>query len=231
MPYFPKSSGGTPGGSTTQVQFNDSGAFNGDSNFVINKTNHTLGVGGITSSFGAIGTNAQSLSTNRLPVRLADDSGWAVTATGGIDIMSGGNRNGIIDSGGAGLRFMTDVTSGIDFVATASGGGGVNGNRFSGSYVDVNYSFQTPTTGFTITLANNIWHTILDPAGTLATGTITMPALPGDGMIVNVRSSQTITALTISPNTSQSVKGNPTTLAAGGTVEAIYHAANTTWYF
>lgn len=226
----PGGGGGTPGGSNTQVQFNDSGAFNGDSNIVINKTNHTLGIGGVTSSFGGIGTNAQSLSTNRLPVRLADDSGWAVVATGGFDIMSGSNRNGLADSGGSGIRFMTDVGTGIDFVATASGGSGANGIHFSGAMNDVNHSVQVPSTGFTITLANNIWHTILDPAGTLATGTITLPALPGDGMIINVRTSQIITGLTVNPNAAQSVKGNPTTLAVGGIFECIYNAGNTTWY-
>lgn len=36
--------GGTPAGSNTQVQFNDSGAFGGDSNFIWDKTNDRLGV-------------------------------------------------------------------------------------------------------------------------------------------------------------------------------------------
>ena len=33
---------GTPGGSDTQVQFNDGGAFGGDANFTFNKTTNTL---------------------------------------------------------------------------------------------------------------------------------------------------------------------------------------------
>jgi len=40
--------GGTPGGSDTQVQFNDGGAFGGDSGFTFDKTNNTLGLGGGT---------------------------------------------------------------------------------------------------------------------------------------------------------------------------------------
>jgi hypothetical protein len=36
--------GGTPGGSNTQVQFNDSGAFGGDSNLIWDNTNKALGV-------------------------------------------------------------------------------------------------------------------------------------------------------------------------------------------
>lgn len=38
-------SGGTPGGSNTQVQFNDSGAFGGNSNFTFNKTTGVAAVG------------------------------------------------------------------------------------------------------------------------------------------------------------------------------------------
>lgn len=94
------------------------------------------------------------------------------------------------------------------------------------------YDFQTPTTGFSLTIAGGTLREILDPAGTLATGTITMPATAGivDGQIVHVSSSQTITALTVSPNTSQSIKNAPTTISAGGSFAYLWRAANTTWY-
>ena len=39
------SGGGTPGGSNTQIQFNDSSAFGGDSAFTWDKTNHILSLG------------------------------------------------------------------------------------------------------------------------------------------------------------------------------------------
>lgn len=38
--------GATPGGANTQIQFNDSSAFGGDADFVWNKTNNTLSLGG-----------------------------------------------------------------------------------------------------------------------------------------------------------------------------------------
>lgn len=44
--------GGTPGGSNTQVQFNDSGAFGGDSAFAWNKTTKILTLTGTTNSQG-----------------------------------------------------------------------------------------------------------------------------------------------------------------------------------
>lgn len=41
---------GTPGGADTQVQFNDGGAFGGDSGFTWNKTNDTLAIAGASSA-------------------------------------------------------------------------------------------------------------------------------------------------------------------------------------
>lgn len=45
--------GGTPGGSNTQVQFNDSGAFGGDAEFTYNSTTDTLTIG--TADFASTG--------------------------------------------------------------------------------------------------------------------------------------------------------------------------------
>jgi len=42
--------GGTPGGSDTQVQFNDSGAFGGDSGFTYNKTTNTATIENVVAT-------------------------------------------------------------------------------------------------------------------------------------------------------------------------------------
>lgn len=107
---------------------------------------------------------------------------------------------------------------------------------YSGQYItttslaDQSKSVQVPLTGFGITVANGVFTLILDPAGTLATGTITMPSAPTDGQWLRLKTSQTITALTLSPNAGQTMKGNPTTLALGGMIDCQYHLASTTWY-
>ena len=44
--------GGTPGGSNTEVQFNDGGSFGGDSTFTFNKTSNVLSAPTITASVG-----------------------------------------------------------------------------------------------------------------------------------------------------------------------------------
>ena len=41
---------GTPGGASSQVQFNDGGSFGGDSNFTFNKTTDSLSVSNLSGS-------------------------------------------------------------------------------------------------------------------------------------------------------------------------------------
>ena len=56
--------GGSPGGSDTQVQFNDAGAFGGDSGLTYNKTTDTLTAGSVTSTiFTALPANNASAFT------------------------------------------------------------------------------------------------------------------------------------------------------------------------
>jgi len=59
----PGSGGGTPSGSTTQVQFNDGGAFGGASNFTFDKTTGNLSLGGTVTaaSFATSGAGAWSV--------------------------------------------------------------------------------------------------------------------------------------------------------------------------
>lgn len=90
------------------------------------------------------------------------------------------------------------------------------------------YDYQTPATGFSYTLTSPV--TVFNPSGTLATGTITMPASPTDGMRVRVSATQIITALTMSANTGQTLLNALTAFTAGGFAEYIYRSANTTWY-
>ena len=94
------------------------------------------------------------------------------------------------------------------------------------------YDYQTPTTGFSYTFTPSSTGTVLvmNPAGTLATGTITMPASPADGMTITFSSSQQITALTLSGNTGQSVVSATTFLPAKTGVTYVYRATGTTWY-
>jgi len=92
------------------------------------------------------------------------------------------------------------------------------------------YDYQTPTTGFSYTFAAGTTVLVMNPAGTLATGTITMPASPADGMTITFSSTQTITALTVNANTGQSIVSAATVLPARQAGGYIYRLSNTTWY-
>ena len=90
---------------------------------------------------------------------------------------------------------------------------------------------DVPVTGFSWTIGNNCSTLLLKPAGTLATGTVIMPAAPVDGQIARVLSSQTITSLTVSPSSGQAVVGAPSTIGPSAPFSMIYDLASTTWYW
>ncbi|HEV2674149.1 MAG TPA: hypothetical protein VGV37_06365 [Aliidongia sp.] len=95
------------------------------------------------------------------------------------------------------------------------------------------YSIQAPLTAFTITDGNGVSFLFLNPAGTLATGTLTMMAVPSDGQNFCLESTQTQTAITISANTGQSLGGTlatPTALVANTRYCWLYSRSAATWY-
>jgi len=92
------------------------------------------------------------------------------------------------------------------------------------------YDYQVLTTGFSYTFALGTQTLIANPAGTLATGTITMPASPVDGMVITFSSTKEISTLTVSGNTGQSITGASGVLPANTAMSFVYRSANTTWY-
>jgi hypothetical protein len=97
------------------------------------------------------------------------------------------------------------------------------------------YSYQVPLTAFSITPANGISYLLLNPAGTLATGTLTMEAQPSDGQRFSIFTSQTQTAITVQANTGQTLDAGviglaqPTALTAKTTYTWRYFAPLATW--
>lgn len=92
-----------------------------------------------------------------------------------------------------------------------------------------NYLLQTPLTGFSITISGNVRSLILNPAGTLAAGTITLPLAPTDSQIVTIASNQIVTALSLAA-VGQSLSGALTSIAANGFASYQYVASVTTWF-
>lgn len=92
------------------------------------------------------------------------------------------------------------------------------------------YVQSTPLTGFSLTFGNTQKNMTLTPAGTLATGTITMAPNPGDGQEACMFSTQTQTALTLSANTGQTVANAITAMTALTRYCYQWSAAAATWY-
>ena len=95
-------------------------------------------------------------------------------------------------------------------------------------------NLYAPLAGFSIDVpqpTSSQWM-LLQPVGTLASGTITLPlnTQTPDGTEVLITSTQIITALTIGLNGAANAFGAPTTLAANGFARMRYVAATNSWY-
>ena len=92
-----------------------------------------------------------------------------------------------------------------------------------------------PGNGFNITVptpvSNDQWM-LLQPAGTLATGTITLPLNTGvpDGTTVLITTTQEITSLTIALNGATALYGGVTFLGAGTATAIRFYQPTNSWY-
>lgn len=96
-------------------------------------------------------------------------------------------------------------------------------------------NLYTPGTGFNITVptptTEQHWM-LIQPAGTLAAGTVTLPLNTGvpDGTQVLITSTQTITSFTISLNGAAAIFGAISTLTAGAAICYRFYQATNSWY-
>jgi hypothetical protein len=168
-----------------------------------------------TWQLAAASGSSPTLGTTALTYSLIAQliNGVNITTT---QVATGGGAQGAI--GGASVISGLTLTNPI-----------LNSSSFGGFQLETGWATQTLTTGFTLTLSATTHLNPITPAGTLASGTITMPAGIANGFRALVSTTQAITALTVSPNSGQSILGAPTSLAAGGSFEMTYDSAITTW--
>ncbi len=147
--------------------------------------------------------------------------------------MGGATVKGDLIVNGATLEFGANSNHPLNFKTNnvVRGGFDALGNfAHKAALADQSYSKQVPTTGFSITVGNGVGSLLLDPAGTLATGTITTPAAPVDGHILRLATTQTITALTLAANAGQTVSGAVSTLTAAAPATYQYVLSLTKWF-
>jgi hypothetical protein len=93
----------------------------------------------------------------------------------------------------------------------------------------------TPGTGFNLSVPTPVaaqqWM-LIQPAGTLASGTITLPLNTGtpDGTEVLITTTQQITAFTLALNGAAAAFGAPSTLSAEDFLRVRYYANTNSWY-
>lgn len=105
-------SGGTPAGSTTQVQFNNAGAFGADADFAYDSTANQITLGSAATAGSIIGANAGA------------GTGASVTIQGGPGIAGGaGIVRGGVPTGGTG--------GGVQLIANAGVGTNQNGGSIT----------------------------------------------------------------------------------------------------
>ena len=166
--------GGTPGGSDTQVQFNDGGAFGGDSGLVFNKTTNKLTAGGDVelNDGGTFTTTLQTVTPTAARTISFPD------ATGTIGLVAGSSGQLLYNASGANAGASTLTYDGS--ILTSSG-------RFINSY---NATASSPAKAFTGT-----WFTggtatttkpqvLIEPTGATSTAWSTS----GTGLGVNAAS-------------------------------------------
>ena len=99
----------------------------------------------------------------------------------------------------------------------------------------VSTNLYTPGTGFHITAPTPVseqqW-ILLQPAATLATGTVTLPLNTGtpDGTEILITTTQQITTFTLALNGAAAAYGDPTTLAAEDFFRMRFYLATNSWY-
>jgi hypothetical protein len=181
-----------------------------------------------SAAVGADATGGRYLSIFA-PFNVVDPSALStsMTKTGVVTVQWGLNGSNSLDTARA--LVLIDHDNSDATVMTAH----MNGTRLTSfaSLGSQNYSYATPTTGATVTVADTSDTAIIDPAGGLSTLTVNLPTCSAlyDGKFAQFSSSQVVTTLTVGA-TAGTVGNAPTSLTAGGGARFMCRGANTTWY-
>lgn len=130
-------------------------------------------------------------------------------------------------SGNLTVGGTASVTGNVTFAKNAT----ITGNIITGAgQIVTGYQYSVAANAATTTANINISRVIFDPAATIATHTVTLPAGAVDGQIISVHSTAQITSLTVNSATGTVKPSSAFQLNAGTGVEYFWHASATTWY-
>jgi hypothetical protein len=142
------------------------------------------------------------------------------------------------------LAFLNTISSGDQLPVYSPNNGDARRTSIGSLLTFFQQSFASPTlatnlftpgTGFNIAVptpvAQQQWM-LIQPAGTLAAGTVTLPlnTQTPDGTQVTVTSTQIITSFTLALNGATAAFGAPTTMAANAFFTVRFYQATNSWY-
>jgi len=106
----------------------------------------------------------------------------------------------------------------------------MSGYTHSSAEIDKTYQIYTPATLATVTMSAGQSRAILNPAGTIAVLTVTLPPTPVDGQIAGIAFTQIVSALTVNAPGGATVAAAPTSAAVDTNFRFLYQASSTTWF-
>lgn len=161
-------------------------------------------------------------------IRLNQGPNGGISQTTDGKNQAGGVPKGVLLSAGGVSTILTpQMIAKLASLLGGSSSGGNAGGSYSGAggssttsgasalqQLLLAYQYVQPTTGVTVTIAQNVVSTIIDPAGALSALTVAFPASPTDSQVQILTINQAVTTLTLGggalgPNM-------PTSVAAGG---------------
>lgn len=150
--------GGSPGGSTTQLQYNNAGSFAGATNLVTDGSNLTINAQG-DLRFGD--SDSSNWVAFQAPATVSSNVTWTLPSADGtsgqvLSTNGSGTLSWATASGGGGGTFATYTYNGDGTTTTFAGGSGMTVNNI---LAILNGVTQEPTTDYTISGTNVVFGT------------------------------------------------------------------------
>ena len=204
-------------------------------NGVINPNNQAVGLNAVCLAAGLSNCALSGVSQNA--------TNGNIGVYGGIGGFTEGNFNfnitaAILASNGATTNdiYRGYSSTNLRFSVTDAGNviavGSLAGTSYShsGAEIDKTYQIYTPATLATVAMSAGQSRAIINPAGTIAVLTVTLPPSPVDGQVAGISFTQIVSALTVNAPGGATVVGPPSASAVNSAFRFLYQASSTSWF-